>query len=136
MENDNYVSFCKELEMKNAKYLNFCKELEQKGVDWVHWESEFEKHNRKCQETEIFVVPLEEEKVNILPMEIEEKSENTHWSNILDANIPCTNVSVLAITLYCSLIFCISLIILFFIGLPLIMEEVANSYSNRSINYM
>ncbi len=122
--------------MENANYQNFCKELEQKGVDWTHWESEYEKQRRINQETEIFVVPLEEEKVKIMPMEIEEKTENAHWSDILDVNIPCTNISVLAITLYCSLMFCISLIILFFIGLPLILEEVANSYSNRSTNYM
>ncbi len=108
--------------MENENYLNFCKDLESKGVDWLHWESEFEKHKKLMQsqqETEVSLTPSTEDVVVF----VEEEQTTSKFQDILDSNIPCTQISVFTITLYCSLILCITLILFFLVGLPLIIEE-------------
>jgi hypothetical protein len=64
---------------------------------------------------------------NLMPLNIEKETTCKMCKKLLDSNVPCTNLSIVIISLYCSLVLCIFLILLLFIGVPWIIENAINS---------
>jgi hypothetical protein len=64
---------------------------------------------------------------NLMPLDVEKETTCKMCKKLLDSNVPCTNLPIVIISLYCSLILCIFLILLLFIGVPWIIENAINS---------
>jgi len=77
------------------------------------------------QELEISLAPSNE---NVHTVESQCQGQN-RIQDFLDLNIPFTQISFLALSLYCSLLLGITLIVFFLVGLPLIIEEAIRNHS-------
>ncbi len=67
---------------------------------------------------------------NLVQLDVEKGQKEVECKmckKVLDSNIPCTNLPIVIVSLYCSLILCIFLILLLFIGVPWIIENAINN---------
>ena len=77
------------------------------------------------QELEISLAPSNE---NVHTIE-SQCQNHSKVQDFLDLNIPYTQISFLALSLYCSLLLGITLIVFFLVGLPLIIEGAIRNHT-------